>query len=78
MAATVLNTPRAVEMSRYVVRAFVRLRGVIAANEQLAKKLDELERRLNDHDQAIVEVVRAIRQLTAPAPAVPKRKIGFL
>jgi len=78
MAATVLNTPRAVEMSRYVVRAFVRLRALVTANDQLAKKLDELERRLNDHDDAITEIVRTIRQLTAPPPAAPKRKIGFV
>src|SRR5262245_25750950 len=75
MAATVLNTPRAVEMSRYVVRVFVRLRALVTANDELAKKLDELERRLHDHDDAITEIVRAIRQLTAPAPPVPKRKI---
>ncbi len=78
MAATVLNTPRAVEMSRFVVRAFVRLRGLVAANEQLAKKLDELEKRLDDHDDAIVEIVRTIRQLTAAPPPVPRRKIGFV
>jgi len=78
MAATVLNTARAVEMSLYVVRAFVRLRKVISANKELAKKLDDLERRLDDHDQAIVEVVQAIRRLMAPTPAAPKRKIGFV
>ena len=78
MAATVLNTPRAVEMSRFVVRAFVRLRGLVAANEQLAKKLDELEKRLDDHDDASVEIVRTIRQLTAAPPPVPRRKIGFV
>jgi hypothetical protein len=78
MAAMVLNTPRAVEMSRYVVRAFVRLRDIVAANARLAQKLDELERRLNDHDEAIVEIVRTIRQLTAPPPLAPKRRIGFV
>lgn len=78
MAATVLNTARAVEMSLYVVRAFVRMREVIAASKELAKKLDELERRLDDHDDAIVEVVKAIRQLTAPTTLTPKRRIGFV
>lgn len=78
MAAMVLNTPRAVEMSRYVVRAFVRLRDIVAGSGQLARKLDELEQRLNEHDEAIVEIVRAIRQLTVPAPPAPKRRIGFV
>jgi hypothetical protein len=78
MAASVLNTPRAVEMSRFVVRAFVRLREVIAASGQLAQKLDELEKRLHEHDEAIVEIVRAIRQLTASPPPAPKRRIGFI
>lgn len=78
MAATVLNTPRAVEMSRYVVRAFVRLREMIGTNEQLARKLDELERRIDDHDGAIAEIVQTIRKLMAPSPATAKRKIGFI
>jgi hypothetical protein len=72
MAATVLNSPRAVEVSVYVVRAFVRLREMIAANKELAKKLQELERRLDTHDQAITEIMHAIRQLMAP-PETKKR-----
>jgi hypothetical protein len=51
MAATVLNSPRAVEMSVYVVRAFVRLRELLASNTALARKLDELERKYQYHDQ---------------------------
>jgi len=78
MAATILNSPRAVEMSIYVVRAFVRLRELITANRALARKLEELERRLDDHDQTIMEILQAIRQLMAPLPAGPKRKIGFV
>jgi hypothetical protein len=54
MAATVLNSPRAVEMSVYVVRAFVKLRGALASNKELTQKLDQLERKLQTHDQAIV------------------------
>jgi len=78
MAATVLNTSRAVEMSLYVVRAFVRLREMAAANRKLAAKLDELEQRLDTHDEAIGEILQAIRELTAPpAPAKPRR-IGFI
>jgi hypothetical protein len=78
MAATILNTARAVEMSLYVVRAFVRLREMVAANKELAQKLDELERRLDNHDQAIVEIVQAIRELMAPPEPKPQRKIGFV
>src|SRR5262245_29188374 len=77
-AANVLNSPRAVEMGVHVVRAFVRLREMIAANKELAKKLDELERRLDDHDEVIVEILRAIRQLMGPPETKPKHKIGFV
>jgi hypothetical protein len=77
MAATVLNSPRAIEVSVYVVRAFVRLREMIAANKELAKKLEALERRLYTHDQAITEIMHAIRQLMAPSET-KKRPIGFV
>ena len=67
MAATVLNSPRSVEMSVYVVRAFVRLRGLLASNKELARRLDELEARIEkklaNHDQAIAAILSAIRQL---------------
>jgi hypothetical protein len=76
MAASVLNSPRAVEMSVYVVRAFVRLREVLAGNKELATKFIELERRLNGHDQAIADILNAIRQLMSP-PEHEKRGIGF-
>jgi hypothetical protein len=76
MVASVLNTPRAVEVSVYVVRAFVKLREVVAAHKELAQKLAELERKVGSHDQAIRSLVEAIRQLMAP-PAEPKRRIGF-
>ena len=61
MAATILNTPQATEVSEFVVRAFVRLREMVAANKELAKKLDELERRVSHHDEAITNIVKAIR-----------------
>ena len=76
MAATVLNSERAVEMSVFVVRAFVRLREMLAANEQLAAKLDELELRLDTHDASIQDLLEAIRELMAPEQA-SDRKIGF-
>lgn len=77
MAANVLNSPRAVETSVYVVRAFVRLREVLATNAELAKKLNALEKKLSTHDQAITGLISAIRQLTAPPPT-KRRKIGFV
>ncbi|MFT3763887.1 MAG: ORF6N domain-containing protein [Pseudoxanthomonas sp.] len=81
MAASVLSSPQAVEMSIYVVRAFVHLREALAGNRELARKIAELERRIGarlaDHDQAIAEILGAIRQLTTP-PESRKRPIGFV
>lgn len=78
MAATILNSPRAIEMSVYVVRAFVHLREMIATNKELAAKFTDLERKLATHDQAIAEIITAIRQLMAPPEPKPKRPIGFV
>ncbi|MBI5527738.1 MAG: ORF6N domain-containing protein [Deltaproteobacteria bacterium] len=76
MAANVLNTPRAIDASVFVVRAFVRLREILATNRELAKKLEELERKLGTHDEAIRMILEAIKQLTAP-PEHSRRQIGF-
>jgi len=76
MAATVLNSERAVEMSVFVVRAFVRLREMLATNEKLAAKIDELEQRLDTHDASIQDLIEAIRQMMLPDPATG-RQIGF-
>jgi hypothetical protein len=76
MAATVLNSERAVEMSVFVVRAFVRLREMLATNQQLASKIDELEQRLDTHDASLQDLIEAIRELMAP-PSATGRKIGF-
>ena len=76
MAASVLNSVRAVEMSVYVVRAFVQLRAVLLDQKVLADKLDALERRVSHHDNSLAEVINAIRALmTQPKPA--SRPIGF-
>lgn len=80
MAATILNSPRAVDMSVYVVRAFVHLRELLSSNRELARRFAELEARLDkrlaQHDQAIAAILSAIRQLmNAPHPR--KRPIGF-
>lgn len=76
MAATVLNSQKAVEMSVFVVRAFVRLREMLTANRQLAAKIGELERKLETHDTAIQELIEAIKELMVP-PDGPRGKIGF-
>jgi len=75
MAATVLNSQRAIEMSIFVVRA-LRMREALAANRQIVAKLTELESRLESHDADIQELVEAIRELMAP-PARNGRRIGF-
>jgi hypothetical protein len=76
MAATILNSPRAVEISVYVVRAFVQLRELLASNTELARRLDELEGKLEHHDEAIAAILSAIRELMNPS--TPKRRgIGF-
>ena len=76
MLAAVLNTPRAIEVSVFVVRAFVRLREILTTHKALAHKLAELESKIESHDEAIRSLVSAIRQLMA-APAAGQKKIGF-
>jgi ORF6N domain len=78
MAASVLNSRRAVEVGLFVVRAFVQMREALAAHKEIGKRLDELERKVGTHDRAVGQILEAIRQLTQP-PATPKRRrIGFL
>ena len=77
MAANVLNSPRAVQMSVFVVRAFVRLRQMIATHKKMTSKLAELERKVASHNTHISSLFEAIRQLMSP-PEPKKRKIGFL
>jgi len=76
MLAAVLNTPRAIEVSVFVVRAFVRLREILTTHKALAHKLAELENKIESHDEAIRSLVSAIRQLMAPREGQEKR-IGF-
>ena len=79
MVASVLNTKRAIQVSVFVVRAFVKLREMLAAHKDLAHKLAELERKLQNHDESIRSLVIAIRQLMRPSePEPPKKRIGFL
>jgi hypothetical protein len=75
-AANVLNSARAIAMGVYVVRAFVQLRELLASNTALARKLNELEGKLKNHDETITAILSAIRELMNPPP--PKRRpIGF-
>jgi len=80
MAASVLNSPRAVQMSVFVVRAFVKMREMLAQNVQLAEKLAELERRLTGrldvHEKAIVHILDEIKKLMEPLPPQPEPKRG--
>jgi hypothetical protein len=76
MAASVLNSRRAVKMSIFVVRAFLRQREALSTSKALAAKLAQLEQRLGTHDHIIDEIVRAIRALKVQ-PEKPARQIGF-
>jgi hypothetical protein len=76
MLSSVLRSERAAQVNVAIMRAFVGLRRLLATNEALARKLAELERRLEGHDQAIKSLFDAIRELMAP-PLKPKREIGF-
>jgi hypothetical protein len=76
MAASILNSPRAIEMSVFVVRAFLRLRDTLASHKAFAAKFAQLEQRLETHDNTISEIIDALRALMTP-PERPARKIGF-
>jgi phage regulator Rha-like protein len=83
MAANVLNSPRAVQMSVFVVRAFVKMREALTANKALTEKLAELEKkltsRLDVHEKAIVHILKEIKKLMPlPLPEPKRRPIGFI
>lgn len=78
MLSSVLRSPRAIAVNVEIMRAFVRLREMLASNQALKRKLDELERRLGAHDQAIASILSAIRELMAPPEPPKKRRIGFV
>ena len=76
-AANVLNSQQANKMSVFIIRAFVRLREMALSNEKLARKVDQLENRVGDHDEILMELIREIRKLVdSPMPG-NKRAIGF-
>jgi hypothetical protein len=76
MLGNVLKSSRAIEISLLVVRAFVQIREVLSAHKDIAAKLDQMERKLSSHDQAIAGLIDAIRQLMNPS-ATDRRGIGF-
>jgi phage regulator Rha-like protein len=84
MAANVLNSPEAVRMSVFVVRAFVQMRDLLGSTKELAKQLAALEKkltaRLDGHEVAIIEVLRRVMDILdppPPPPEPPRRRIGF-
>lgn len=77
MLGNVLKSAQAVEVSLMVVRAFVRMRELVAGHKELAQKLAQLERKVGAHDTAIAEIINAIRQLMAPEEPKKQRPIGF-
>ena len=77
MAASVLNTPGAVEVSVFIVRAFIKFRQFVAGHKELQRRISRIENRLTEHDEQIVELVNLIKQLLNPKPPPKKRRIGF-
>ncbi|MCP9470620.1 MAG: ORF6N domain-containing protein [Nitrospira sp.] len=77
MAANVLNSKRAIHMSVYVVRAFVRMRQALITRTDMEKRLAEIEKTLIGHDAALRDLYEKIRPLLLPSPVLPRRRIGF-
>lgn len=77
MAASVLNSPEAIKMSVFVVRAFVQMREQLAANTAILKRLAEIDKTLLEQDRSLGVIWRQIQPLLTPPPAQPKRRIGF-
>lgn len=77
MAANVLKSERAIEMSVFVVRAFIKLREMLSTHKRLAGKVEELEARLDGHDEDIKKIVEAIKGLMHPRESSSKRSVGF-
>ena len=78
MAATVLNSPQAVAMSVYVVRAFISMREQIAANAAILGRLAEIDKTLLQHDASLRDIYRKLLPLLQPPPQPPRRRMGFI
>ena len=77
MAATVLKSDRAIKLSIFVVRAFLKFREMLGTQKEFARKLGELEKKFAEHDEKFSVVFEAIRELMQPTPVPPRRRIGF-
>lgn len=77
MAATVLNSPQAVSMSVFVVRAFIQMREHIAANAAILKRLAQIDRALLEHDSSLLDLYEKLLPLLQPPPGSPTKRIGF-
>ena len=77
MLSSVLRSRRAIQVNIAIMRAFVKLREILSAHEELAQKLKDLEQKIERHDKEIVAIFQAIRQLMAPPVTKSKRRIGF-
>ena len=77
MAASVLNSSQAAEVSIFIVRAFVKLRQAISEHKELTRKISQIEQHLSGHDEQINAIIKTIKQLIQPTPVAKKRRIGF-
>ena len=77
MAATVLNSARAIAMSVYVVRAFLQMREQLVAKGEILRRLAEIDKTLLQHDSVLRDIYRKLLPLLQPEPEKPKRRIGF-
>lgn len=77
IAANILRSGHAVQMSIYVIRAFVRLREQVAANQAILRRLAEIDKTLLQHDASLRDIYHKLLPLLQPAPEPPKRRIGF-
>ena len=77
MLSSVINSERAIDVNIQIVRTFAKIKEILSTNQELAKRLEELENKYGDHDEKIKIIFEAIRQLLEPPPASAKPKIGF-
>ena len=77
MASTVLRSAQAIQMSIYIVRAFVRMREAMSANELILRRLAEIDKTLLVHDEGLRDLYQKLMPLLEPGPEVERRKIGF-
>lgn len=76
MLSSVLNSEKAIEVNILIIRAFVKLRDILSTHNEVKRKLEEIEKKYNKHEEKIIQIVKLINHLLTP-PEKPKRKIGF-